>query len=290
MRLTKIIVSEIILSIVVVVLWGFLSCGGCNKKGDLGADKTTIKIGVIAGPETELMQKIKEIAQEEQGLDLEIVQFSDYMTPNIALNDKSIDANSFQHEPYLDEMVKSRGFKLVSVGKTFVYPLAAYSKKIKAAKDLSKGSKIAIPNDPTNGGRALLLLQRQGLISLKDPTSLLPQVRDIIKNPLDLVIIELEAAQLPRALDDVDLAIINTTFAQAVDLSPTKDGLFMEGSDSRYVNIIAVRLEDKDASWVKKLIQSVHNERTKEAARTIFQGGVLPGWINGDADDGLRDD
>lgn len=290
MRLTKFIASEIILSIVVVVLWGFLSCGGCNKKGDSGADKTTIKIGVIAGPETELMEKIKEIAQKEQGLDLQIVQFSDYMTPNIALNDKSIDANSFQHEPYLNEMVKSRGFKLVCVGKTFIYPLAAYSKKIKMVQDLKRGSKIAIPNDPTNGGRALLLLQRQGLVSLKDPTSLLPQTRDIIKNPLDLVIVELEAAQLPRALDDVDLAIINTTFAGALGLNPAKDGLFMEGSDSQYVNIIAVRAEDKDALWVKKLIKSVHSEQAQAAAQAIFQGGVLPGWLNGDADDGLRDD
>jgi D-methionine transport system substrate-binding protein len=284
MKLTKILVS--------ILVWALClsGCEGCNKKSSPAAEKTSIKIGVIGGPETELMEKIKEVAKHEQGLDLELVVFNDYMTPNIALNDKSIDANSFQHEPYLNEMVKSRGFKLVSAGKTFVYPLAAYSKKITTAKDLKPGSKVAIPNDPTNESRALLLLERQGLIQLKDPTNLLLEKKDIIKNPLNLTIIELEAAQLPRALDDVDVAIINTTFAKAAGLSPTKNGLFVEGSDSLYVNIIAVRQEDKDAPWVKKLVKSVQNDQIKKAAEAIFQDGVIAGWLNGDADDGIRDD
>ncbi len=263
---------------VLALLLFFSGCKGClNASGD-SLEKTTIKIGVISGPETELMEKIKEIAKEEQGLDLELVIFNDFMTPNIALNDKSIDANAFQHEPYLSEMVKSRGFKLESVGKTFIYPLAAYSKKISTAENLGVGGKIAIPNDPTNEGRALLLLHKQGLIELKDPTNLLALPRDIIKNPRNLQIIELEAAQLPRALDDVDIAIINTTFAKAAKLSPTKNGLFREGGDSQYVNIIAVRSAEKEAPWVKKLVAAVQNDRIAKAAEIIFEGAAIPGW------------
>lgn len=256
----------------------FSGCKSCFNRNSSSLKKNTIKIGVISGPETELMEKIKEIAKAEQGLDLELVVFNDFMTPNIALNDKSIDANAFQHEPYLSEMSKSHAFKIESVGKTFIYPLAAYSKKISTAANVSLGAKIAIPNDPTNEGRALLLLHKQGLIELKDPTNLLALPKEIIKNHLNLNIIELEAAQLPRVLDDVDIAIINTAFAKTAGLSPTKNGLFMEGGDSQYVNIIAVRSEDKDAPWVKKLLAAVQNDRVIEAAEVIFDGAAIAGW------------
>jgi len=237
-----------------------------------------IKVGVIGGPENELWEKIKEVAKATQDLDLDIIIFNDYMTPNIALNDKSIDANAFQHEPFLDEMVKSRKLAIEAIGKTFIFPLAAYSKKITSIKDLKPFAKVAIPNDPTNEGRALLLLDKQGLIKLKDPLKLLSTPSDIIENNLNLKIIELEAAQLPRTLEDVDLALINTTFSKAAGLNPKKDGLFQENSDSYFVNIIAVRSQDKDAPWVKKLLQAVQNEEVIKAADRIFDGAVLPGW------------
>lgn len=253
-------------------------CNGCNKKENPAAEKNTIKIGVISGPENELMETVKKVAREKYNLNLEIVVFNDYMTPNIALNDKSIDANAFQHEPFLDKMIQDRGFKLVSAGKTFVYPLAAYSKKIANKDELKANATVALPNDPSNEGRALLLLERQGLIELTDPTNLLCEIKDIVKNPLNLKFITLEAAQLPRALDDVDIAIINTTFAGSAGLSPTKNGLFMEGKDSRYVNIVAVRAEDKNAPWVEKLMQSIQNDEVAKAAETIFKGNALPGW------------
>lgn len=254
----------------------FSNCKGCAKTSENSQNK--IKIGVISGPENQLWEKIRTVAKTSQNLDLEIIIFNDYMTPNIALSDKSIDANAFQHEPFLNHMVTSRKLALESIGKTFIFPLAAYSKKLSSIQELKPLAKIAIPNDPTNEGRALLLLHSQGLIKLKDPKKLLSTPSDIIENNLGLKIIELEAAQLPRALEDVDLAIINTTFSKAAGLNPKKDGLFQEGSDSYYVNIIAVRREDKDAPWVKKLLQAVHNEEVIKAADEIFDGAVLPGW------------
>ena len=252
-------------------------CKSCMKTQEI-LEKQTVKIGVISGPENQLWDKIQEIAKRDQNLDLELVIFNDYMTPNIALSDKSIDANAFQHEPFLNEMNKNRKLKLESVGKTFIFPLTAYSKKIKNIQELKPGAKIAIPNDPTNEGRALLLLHKQNLIKLKDPTKLLSLPSDIQENPLNLKIIELEAAQLPRALNDVDVAIINTTFSQAAKLNPHTDGLFQEGSDSYYVNIIAVREEDKNADWVSKLLKAVQNDEVLQEANKIFDGALLPGW------------
>lgn len=264
-------ISAIVLASAIFLLFG--------RKQDLKLSETTsIKIGVISGPENELMEKIKEVAKTEQGLDLTIVTFNDYMTPNVALDDKSIDANAFQHEPYLEETVKSRGFKLSPVGKTFIYPLAAYSKKITAISEIAPGAKVAIPNDPTNEARALLLLHNQGLIKLKDPKNLLSLPTDIIENPLGLQIIELEGPQLPRALDDVTLAIINTTFASVAGLNPSKDSIFREGTDSLFVNIVAVRTEDKDAVWVEKLMKAIQNDQIAKAAEDIFSGASIPGW------------
>lgn len=266
------------LSCILLIVALFSGCKACMKTTDNSPAHKKIKIGVIGGPENQLWEKIKEVAKTKQDLDLDLVVFNDYMTPNIALSDKSIDANAFQHEPFLNEMVKSRKLALESIGKTFIFPLAAYSKKISNIQELKPSAKIAIPNDPTNEGRALLLLDKQGLIKLEDPTKLLSTPSDIIENNLNLKIIELEAAQLPRTLEDVDLAIINTTFSKAAGLNPKKDGLFQENSDSFYVNIIAARSEDKDAPWVKKLLEAVQNEEIIKAAEEIFDGAILPGW------------
>jgi D-methionine transport system substrate-binding protein len=248
------------------------------KEAEPSAEKNMIKIGVIAGPENELWEKIKSVAKKQENLNIELVIFNDYMTPNIALSDKSIDANAFQHQQFLNEMATNRKLPIESIGRTFIFPLAAYSKNIKTQEEITAGMKIAIPNDPTNEGRALLLLHNKNLIKLKDPKKLLSMPSDIIENPLNLKIIELEAAQLPRVLDDVDVAIINTTFSKAAGLNPKKDGLFQEGSESYYVNIIAVRSEDKDKDWVKKLLRSVQNDEIKAAADQIFDGAVLPAW------------
>lgn len=261
-----------------IIISTFLSgCKGCMNK-EATQEAHSIRVGVIAGPENELWEKIKDIAKRDQDLDVKLVIFNEYMTPNIALSDGSIDANAFQHQLFLDEMVKNRGLALESAGKTFIFPLAAYSKKISSLKELKPGAKVAIPNDPSNEGRALLLLQKQDLIKLKDPKKLLSSPQDIIENKYGLKFTELDAAQLPRALDDVDVAIINTTFSQAAGLNPKKDGLFHEGSDSPYVNIIAVRSKDKNAVWVQKLLKAVQNDEVLESAQKIFDGALVPGW------------
>lgn len=148
--------------------------------------------------------------------------FTDYVTPNAALDDGSIDANAFQHKPYLDKQIADRGYKLAIVGNTFVYPIAGYSKQIKSVDELQDGARIAVPNDPTNLGRSLLLLQQQGLLKLREDVGLLATVRDIVENPKKLEILELDAAQLPRSLDDVALSIINTTYASSINLTPEK--------------------------------------------------------------------
>lgn len=246
---------------------------GCGEKKD-----NHLKVGAIAGAETQVAEEAAKIAKEKFGLEVEIVQFSDFATPNVALNDGSIDVNAFQHKPYLDSQIKDRGFKLVAVGNTFVYPIAGYSKKIKTVNELKEGSQIAVPNDPTNLGRSLLLLQKQGLLKLKDGAGLSATVLDIVENPKKVKIVELEAAQLPRALEDVDLAIINTVYASQVNLQPTRDGLFVEDKDSPYVNLIVARENNQNDEKVKNFVKSYQDEAVFKKATELFNGGVVKGW------------
>ena len=246
---------------------------GCGEKKD-----NHLKVGAIAGAETQVAEEAAKIAKEKFGLEVEIVQFSDFATPNVALNDGSIDVNAFQHKPYLDSQIKDRGSKLVAVGNTFVYPIAGYSKKIKAVSELKEGSQIAVPNDPTNLGRSLLLLQKQGLLKLKDGAGLSATVLDIVENPKKVKIVELEAAQLPRALEDVDLAIINTVYASQVNLQPTRDGLFVEDKESPYVNLIVARENNQNDEKVKNFVKSYQDEAVFKKATELFNGGVVKGW------------
>jgi len=208
------------------------------------------------------------------------VTFNDYVLPNEALSKGDIDANAFQHKPYLDQQIKDRGYKLVAVGNTFVYPIAGYSKKIKSLDELQPGSQVAVPNDPTNLGRSLLLLQKVGLIKLKEGVGLLPTVLDVTENPKNLKIVELEAPQLPRSLDDaqIALAVINTTYASQIGLTPAKDGIFVEDKDSPYVNLIVTREDNKDAENVKKFLQAYQSEEVYQEANKVFNGGAVKGW------------
>ncbi len=246
--------------------------------GDKPADANTIKVGAIDGSEAQLVEIAKKVAKEKYNLNVEVVVFSDYVTPNVALSDGSIDLNAFQHQPYLDSMIKDRGLKIVSVGNTFVYPIAGYSKKIKSLDELKDGDKLAVPNDPSNLGRALILLEKQGLLKLKENAGLTATPMDIVENPKNLQIIELEAAQLPRSLEDVSLAIINTTYASQIDLLPTRDGLFVEEKDSPYVNIIAAREENKNDDNVKRFVQAYQSDEVSNAAMELFNTGVVKGW------------
>ncbi|WP_368165901.1 methionine ABC transporter substrate-binding lipoprotein MetQ [Aeromonas sp. R9-1] len=259
---------------VAAALLAGLVLAGCGQK----EESKVLKVGAIAGAESELVETAARVAQEKYGLQVEVVTFSDYVTPNVALNDGSIDLNAFQHKPYLDAQVKDRGFKLVPVGNTFVYPIAGYSKKIKSLDELKEGAQVAVPNDPTNLGRSLILLAKQGLLTLKDNGNLNATVLDIVANPKNLKIVELEAAQLPRSLEDVDLAIINTTFASQIDLTPNRDGLFVEDKESPYVNLIVARESNKDEQKVKEFVQSFQTDEVYKKGDELFKGGLVKGW------------
>ncbi|HTJ50607.1 MAG TPA: methionine ABC transporter substrate-binding lipoprotein MetQ [Cyclobacteriaceae bacterium] len=252
-----------------------INCGGKKKE-----DPNYIKVGVASGPEFKVAQAAQKVAKEKFGLEVELISFNDYVIPNEALSQGDIDVNAFQHKPYLDEQSKQRGYKLAIVGKTFIYPIAAYSKKIKSLAELQPESTIIIPNDPTNGGRSLLLLQKNGLLKLKDGVGLLPKVTDIIENPKNLKILELEAPQLPRALDDqnVTIAIINNTFSSAAGLVPSRDALFVEDKDSPYVNLIVSREENKNEEKVKKFVSAFQSAEVEETALKEFKGGAVKGW------------
>ncbi|AHF93913.1 lipoprotein, YaeC family [Opitutaceae bacterium TAV1] len=258
----------------ILVLPALVLLPGCGRK----ARENHLRLGVIGGPEEQLAEIVKRLAKERHGLDVEIVTFSDYIMPNAALADGSLDANAFQHRPFLDRQISDRGYKLVVAGNTFVYPIAGYSLRIKSLDALPDGAKVAVPNDPTNLGRALVLLAKQGLVTLKPGAGINATVLDIAGNPKKLKIVELEAAQLPRTLPDVDLAVINTTYAGQIGLSPTKDGLFVEDKDSPYVNLIVVREDNKDSPAVRTLVQTWQTDEVLEAAEKIFPGGVVKGW------------
>ena len=264
-----------ILSLVSVFALTVTNCGGEKKN-----DPHHIKVGVAAGPEYTVAQAAQKVAKEKYGLEVELVSFNDYVVPNEALNNGDIDANAFQHKPYLDEQSKQRGYKLAIVGKTFIFPIAAYSKKIKSLAELKPESTILIPNDPTNGGRSLLLLQKNGLLKLKEGVGLLPKLTDIVENPKNLKILELEAPQIPRALDDqnVTIAIINNTFASQAGLVPARDALFIEDKDSPYVNLVVTREDNKNEEKVKQFVKAYQSAEVEKVAEQQFKGGVVRGW------------
>ncbi|MGV3346852.1 MetQ/NlpA family lipoprotein [Enterobacteriaceae bacterium LUAb1] len=259
------------------VLLSALALTGCGQEDK---NPNHIKVGVIVGAEQQVAEVAQKVAKEKYGLDVELVTFNDYVLPNEALSKGDIDANAFQHKLYLDQQIKDRGYKLVSVGKTFIYPIAGYSKKIKSLNELQENAQIAIPNDPTNLGRSLLLLEKTGLIKLKEGVGLLPTILDVTDNPKKLKLIELEAPQLPRSLDDqqIALAVINTTYASQIGMTPEKDGIFVEDKDSPYVNLIVAREDNKDAENVKKFVDAYHSDEVNNAANNVFHGGALKGW------------
>lgn len=236
-----------------------------------------IKVGVTAGPHAQVMEHVKQVAAQD-GLQIQIVEFSDYVQPNAALAAGDLHANSYQHGPYLDAQVQDRGYPLVKLANTVNFPIGLYSKKIKKLDELKKGAKFGIPNDPTNGGRVLLLLQDQGLIKLKPNVSLKATPLDVVENPRKLKFVELDAAQLARSLDDLDASAINTNFAISAGLNPKQDAIAMERADSPYVNLLVVRAADKDSAWATKLVKAYHSESTRAFVEKQFQGSVLAGF------------
>lgn len=241
------------------------------------AEAKVYKVGVTQGPHEQIVEFVKaELAKT--GVEIEVVGFSDYVLPNQALNDGDLDINSFQHQPYLDNQVKDRAYGLVSVGKTIVLPMGIYSDKVKSLDGLKKGDSVGLPNDPTNGGRALLLLQHAGLIKLDPKAGLRAGLPDIIENPKGLKFVELDAAQLPRAIPDLAAAAVNTNYAIQAGLVPTKDALLVEDSNSPYANVIAVQAKNKDANWVKAFVAAYHTEATRKFIVDTFKGSIVPAF------------
>ena len=260
--------------ITILCIGTILSLSACHKENN----GPTIKVGTIAGPETELMETAKKVAAEKYGLNIKIVPFSDYTMPNEAVADKSIDANMFQTQPYLDAAMKARHYQLVVVGKTFVYPMGLYSKKISHLSQLKEGATVALPNDPSNQARGLLLLEKSGLIQLKPGAGTQATVNDIISNPRKLKFKELDAAQIPRALADVDLAAINTNYAMIANLSPMRDALFRENADSPYANLVVVLKGNENDTRVKELVESLNSDAVAKKAEELFGDQAIPAW------------
>lgn len=240
--------------------------------------QAALKVGSMSGQESDLVHTAAKVAKEQFGLEVEVVEFDDYVMPNIALADGSIDANAFQHVPYLEGMKKDRGLDLVPVGNTFVYPIGAYSKKIKSIDELKDGASIVVANDPSNGARALILLDKKGLIKLKDNTNLQASVLDIVENKRNFKFTEVDAAQIPNVLVDVDLAFINSNYAINADLVPKRDAVIMEDVDSPYVNVIVTRTADAEKEDIKKFVQAYQTQAVEEAAERVFKGAAVKGW------------
>lgn len=257
----------IILSTILV-----LALTGCGKKGN---DKE-ISIGVSPRPHREIIEFIKEDLEKE-GYSLKIVEFTDYIKPNDALFEGDLDANFFQHEVYLDEFNQQRDFDLVSVADIHIEPMGLYSNTIDSIDELKEGDSIAIPNDVTNGNRALLILQEAGLVELDKDAGVLATEKDIVKNPLNLVITPLEAAMIPNMLDDVDAAIINGNYALEADFTLDM-AILLEDKDSPYANIIAVKEENKDSDKTKALIKVLQTDKVREFIENGFDNSIIPGF------------
>jgi D-methionine transport system substrate-binding protein len=266
--------KTVLIAIISIFALGLAACGS-ETTGALSDDK--LKIGVTAGPHEQIMEKVKEVAAKD-GLEIEIVVFTDYPIVNVALAEGDLDANSFQHLPYLEQFKEDRGLDLVEVATTVNFPMGIYSGEVNSVEELKEGDRIGLPNDPTNGARALILFEQAGLITLREGAGAGASVRDIVDNPLNLQFIELEAAQIPRQLDELAAAAINTNFAVEFGFVPTRDSIFIEPKDSPWVNIIAVRTENKDDAVLQKLINAYHSEEVKQFVEDTFEGSVVPSW------------
>ena len=241
----------------------------------LTAQAEKLQVAATPVPHAEILEFVKPVLAE-QGITLEVKVFTDYVQPNVQVSEGRLDANFFQHQPYLDEFNAAKGTKLVSVAGIHIEPFGAYSRKVTSLADLKQGAQVAIPNDATNGGRALLLLQNAGVLTLKADAGITASPRDIADNPKKLRVRELEAATVPRVLDQVDVALINTNYALEAGLNPQKDALAIEGADSPYVNILVTREDNQQAEAVQKLVQALGSDAVRDFINEKYNGAVIP--------------
>ncbi|MET9920949.1 MetQ/NlpA family ABC transporter substrate-binding protein [Streptomyces sp. NPDC059605] len=263
---------------------GLSACGtdsDPSAKSDTGAGADTSKALVVAAsptPHADILEFVRKNLAEKEGLKLEVKEFTDYVLPNTATETGQVDANFFQHQPYLDDFNKKKNTHIVSVGAVHLEPLGLYSKKVEDLKDIKAGQTIAVPNDTTNEGRALQLLAENGLITLKDGVGTSAKLSDITdKKGLEFK--ELEAATVPRALNDVDAAVINGNYAIEADLKPGKDSLVLEKADGNpYANIIAVKEGNEKDARVQKLVKLLHSDEVKKFIEDTYQGSIIPAF------------
>ncbi|MGO4303380.1 MetQ/NlpA family ABC transporter substrate-binding protein [Cupriavidus sp. RAF12] len=240
----------------------------------------TIRLGTMSGPDAQIWEVVRGVAKRK-GLDIKIVEFNDYAQPNAALDAGDLDANGFQHQPFLDSQIEARHYKIANVGLTYVAPMGFYSRKLKSLKDLPEGAKVGIQNDPSNGNRALRLLQAQGVLTLKPGAGVNGKNAtplDIASNPKKLKIVELDSAILPRSLDDLAAASVNTDYAVKAGLQPTRDAIAIEDLKGPYANLIAVREQDRNKPWVKDLVASYQSQEVRDFLATQFKGSILPAF------------
>ncbi|MFF5005711.1 MetQ/NlpA family ABC transporter substrate-binding protein [Streptomyces phaeochromogenes] len=255
---------------------GLTACGSESGSGGGGSDGPLV-VGATAVPAGEVLSYIKKDLAAKNGLDLEIKEFTDYVLPNTALQEGSLDANLYQNEPYLDDFNKSKGTELVPVVKAYLPPMGVYSKKVQDVSELADGVTVAVPNDITNEGRALQLLASEGVITLKDGAGTTASPGDIVKNPKNLKFKELEPAQLPRSLDDVAAAVINNNYAQDAGLSPAEDAILLESvKNNPYANLLAVKKGNEDDPRVEKLAKLLTSPEVTKFIKDKYQGSVLP--------------
>jgi len=237
----------------------------------------TVRVGVTAGPHAQILEQVVPEAKK-LGLDVKVIEFTDYVIPNQALANKELEINSFQHEPYLKNQIAKTGWKLVKVAYTIASPMGFYSKKYKSFADLPAGATIAIQNDPTNGARSLQLLAANGIVKLREGAGVTAGVADIVDNPKKYRFVELDAAQLPRSLPDVDAAAVNNNYAVQAGLDPVRDAILKETADGPWVNILAVREEDKDKPWVATFVKAYQSEAVKKFIAEKFKGAYVAAW------------
>ncbi|MBL0780031.1 MetQ/NlpA family ABC transporter substrate-binding protein [Streptomyces albidoflavus] len=258
---------------------GLSACGG-SESDSAGGDKGgPLTVAASPTPHAVILDYVKQNLAKDAGLELDVKEFTDYVLPNTATEDGSVDANFFQHQPYLDDFQKKNGTQLTSVVPVHLEPLGLYSNKIESADDLKKGATVALPNDTTNEARALQLLADEGIIELKKGAGEAATPKDIAKNPKDLQFKELEAAQVPRSLDDVDAAIVNGNYAVEADLSPKDDSLILEKAEGNpYANLLVVKEGEENDPRVKKLAELLHSPEVKKFIEDEFKGSVLPAF------------
>jgi D-methionine transport system substrate-binding protein len=248
---------------------GFATCASAEQGN-------VIRIGTTAGPYAEILRYAGDLAAR-QGIELKITEFTDYTVPNVALAQDDLDINNFQHQPYLDNQVAQRGYDIVSIAKSIIVPIGLYSAKITSLEQVKDGARVGIPNDPSNGARSLQLIEKAGLIRLRPDAGIKATVVDIVDNPKHLKVVELDAAQLPRSLDDLDFSAVNLNYALGAGLDPKK-ALLLEGADTNWNLVFAVRAKNRDNPLLRRFVEIYRSPEVKEFTLKRFNGTILTTW------------